>query len=73
MMLTATGGLLGSVLVGVIVWFVLFVILGVTLWVCFVAGAAVLVAGLLVTGPLAMSRAKKSAGRGQSGSAIGAH
>lgn len=72
-MLTATGGLLGSVLLGVIVWFVLFVILGVTLWICFVAGGAVLVAGLLLTGPLAMSRGKKSSSHGQSGSAIGAH
>jgi len=72
-MLTATGGLLGSVLVGVIVWFVLFVILGVTLWVSFVVGGAVLVAGLLLTVPLAMSRGKKSADRRHSGSAIGAH
>lgn len=67
-MLTATGGLLGSVLVGLIVWFVLFVIIGVVFWVSVVAGGAVAIAGMLLTGPLATSRGKRG-----SGSTLGAH
>ncbi len=50
--IAATGGALGSLLAGAVIWFVLYVIIGVTLWVSFVAGGGVALAGLLLATPL---------------------
>jgi membrane protein YdbS with pleckstrin-like domain len=43
-----TTGILTSILVGAIVWFVLDVIIGVAVWISFVAGGAVALLGCLV-------------------------
>jgi len=68
-----TTGALGSLLAGAVVWFVLFVLIGVTLWVSFVVGAAVALVGLLLT---AMGSGKShgsgSAAPGRHGTAAGA-
>jgi membrane protein implicated in regulation of membrane protease activity len=72
--LMGTGALLGSVVVGAVAWFVLFVILGVTLWVSFVVWAAIVVVGLLLVAPMMRSRGKAhDSSGGHSGSPIGAH
>jgi hypothetical protein len=67
-----TTGVLGSLLAGAVVWFVLFVIIGVTLWVSFVVGAAVAIAGMLLAAPLmgaGKSHGSGSASRGRHGPA----
>lgn len=73
--LMAAGGALTSVLAGAVVWFVLYVIIGVTLWVSFVAGGGVALAGILVIAPLLAGRKSHqagSSGRNRPGSPVGA-
>ncbi len=73
--LMTAGGALTSLLAGAIVWFVLYVILGVTLWVSFVAGGVVAVGGVIVMAPLLAGRKSHeagSAGRNRPGTAVGA-
>jgi dolichol kinase len=42
------GGVLAAVLVGAIVWFVLDVIIGVTVWVSFLVGGVIAIIGILL-------------------------
>ncbi len=57
--LVTTGSALASVLIGAIAWFVLYVIIGVTLWVSFVVWGAIAVVGILLALPLTASHVKK--------------
>jgi hypothetical protein len=66
-------GVLGSVVVGAVVWFVLFVILGVTLWISFVAGGGVALVGAALALGVGGSLASKSKSSSQHNHAIGAH
>jgi hypothetical protein len=66
-----TAGVLTSILVGAIVWFVLDVIIGIAVWISFVAGGGVALLGALVAiGIGARGAAEHSHGRHGT---IGAH
>lgn len=71
--LIAGGGALGSVLAGAVAWFVLYVIIGVTLWVSFVVWGGVAIVGLLLVTPLLAKRQHgDDSSRRHPGSPIGA-
>ena len=59
--LSTTAAVTASVLAGAIVWFVLDVILGVAVWISFVAGGAILVLGVMLA--VGAHTARTSAGR----------
>jgi hypothetical protein len=48
MKLLGTAGISTSIVTGAIVWFVLYVIIGVALWISFVAGGGVALLGVLL-------------------------
>jgi hypothetical protein len=48
MKLLGTAGIFTSIVAGAIVWFVLYVIIGVALWISFVAGGGVALLGVLL-------------------------
>jgi len=66
-----TAGVLTSIVVGAIVWFVLDVIIGIAVWISFVAGGVVALFGALVAIGIG-ARAATQHGHGRHG-AIGAH
>ncbi|HUA44291.1 MAG TPA: hypothetical protein VMA77_03635 [Solirubrobacteraceae bacterium] len=60
MKLMGTAGFFTSIVTGAIVWFVLYVIIGVALWISFVAGGGVALLGvLLAVGAVATHRASR--------------
>jgi hypothetical protein len=64
-------GIFTSLLVGAIIWFVLFVIIGVLWWVSIIAGGVVALVGVLMAlGAFGTAAAGK---HGQHESALGAH
>jgi hypothetical protein len=64
-------GIFTSILVGAIIWFVLQVIIGVTVWVSIVAGGAVALFGIGLA--LGMFGARAATRHGRHGSTAGAH
>jgi len=69
---TATAGTIASLVAGVATWFVLDVILGVTVWVSFVAGGGVLIVGTLLAVSAGAARTGGEKHRSHSDSPLGA-
>lgn len=63
----------GSILLGAIIWFVLQVIIGVTVWVSIVAGGVVAAIGVLFALGVLGARAATTKHRRPHDSALGAH
>lgn len=70
--MTAAAGAAASLIAGAVTWFVLDVILGVAVWVSFVAGGGVLVVGTALALGAGAARSGTKTHRGRSNSPLGA-
>ncbi|HTX13572.1 MAG TPA: hypothetical protein VME22_33450 [Solirubrobacteraceae bacterium] len=70
--MTAVAGAAVSLIAGAVTWFVLDVILGVAVWISFVAGGGVLVAGIALALGAGAARAGTRSHRPRSNSPLGA-
>jgi hypothetical protein len=70
--MTAVAGAAVSLIAGAVTWFVLDVILGVAVWISFVAGGGVLVAGIALALGAGAARAGTESNRPRSNSPLGA-